>query len=160
MWNAIANTVEPRLTNTLLRQTPNFKEQFGPVPNIFSVKSCLKTPLWANSLALPVGRTTGCPPKVFASEVFPYLMKMWSCFHPSFSVPRARSSCTVHVWVVIYNSLSCCLFVAHEKQPFVTQFSPYWHCFMIKGRGSYHAFTITSTVALPVSVINNTATRT
>ncbi len=64
------NTVEPRLTNTLLKRTPLSSERFWPVPNNFLVKSYLKTPLWANNLALPVQRTAVCPPKVFVCEVF------------------------------------------------------------------------------------------
>ncbi len=36
MW--ILSTVEPRLTNTLVRRTPHLYERFWPVPNFFSVK--------------------------------------------------------------------------------------------------------------------------
>ncbi len=64
------NTVEPRLTNTLLRRTPHLNERFWSVPDIFPVKSCLKTSPWANNLALPVERTAVCPPNVSVSEVF------------------------------------------------------------------------------------------
>ncbi len=79
----LSSTVEPRLTNTLLRRTPHLDEQFWPVPNIFSVKSCLKTPLWANNLALPVERTAVCPPKVSVCEVFTLNMAKNCSFHPS-----------------------------------------------------------------------------
>ena len=64
------NTVEPRLANTLVRRTPLFSERFWSVPNILSVKSCLKTPPWANNLGLPAQRTAVCPPKVSVREVF------------------------------------------------------------------------------------------
>ncbi len=63
-------TVGPRLTNTLAGRTPLLNERFWPVPSIFSVKSCLKTPPLTNNPALPAQRTADCPPKVSVSEVF------------------------------------------------------------------------------------------
>ncbi len=63
------DTVEPRLTNTLVRRTPPLNERFWPVPTDFPVKSCLKTPPWTNNLAFPVERTAVCPPKVSVREV-------------------------------------------------------------------------------------------
>ena len=69
-YQFVTYTVEPRLTNTLVRRTPHLNEQFWSVPDIFPVKSCLKTSPWANNLALPAERTAVCPPKVSVSEVF------------------------------------------------------------------------------------------
>ena len=63
------STVEPRLTNTLVKRTPLLNEQFWPVPNIFSVNSCLKTSPWANNLAIPVQRTILCLPNLSAHGV-------------------------------------------------------------------------------------------
>ena len=63
-------TVEPRLTDTLLKRTPLSNERLWPVPTISPYKSCLKTPPWANNPGFPVERTLVCPPKVFVSEVF------------------------------------------------------------------------------------------
>ena len=74
------NTVEPRLTNTLLRRTPHFNERFWPVPNILTVKSCLKTSPGANNLALPVQRTDFCPPNVSAHGVMAPLISRHQAF--------------------------------------------------------------------------------
>ena len=49
-------TVEPRLTNTLVRRTPLFNEQFWPVPNIFPIQSFIETPEQANT---PLTRFNG-----------------------------------------------------------------------------------------------------
>ena len=77
-------TVEPRLTNTLLKRTPHLNERFWPVPNIFPVKSSLKTPLWANNPALPAQRTAVCPPKVSVCEVFTLKLNKTSWLSPQF----------------------------------------------------------------------------
>ncbi len=39
---SLLNTLEPRLTNTLLKQTPLFNEQFWPVPSSFPVNFMFK----------------------------------------------------------------------------------------------------------------------
>ncbi len=68
--NAFITTVEPCLTNTLLRRAPHLNERFWSVPNIFPIKSYVKTPLLTNNPALPAERTAVCPPEVFVREVF------------------------------------------------------------------------------------------
>ena len=83
-WNSkFTDTVEPRLTNTLLKRTPLLNELFWPVPNIFLINSCLKTSPWANNLVLPVQRTAVCPPKPSAHGVlelaFRYDQSIISC---------------------------------------------------------------------------------
>ncbi len=83
------STVEPRLqrlTDTQLRRTPHWNERFWLVPNIFTVKSCLKfvspppvpTPYWSSTPAnelTPVGRTVKAGPMgVRWIEVLQYII--------------------------------------------------------------------------------------
>ncbi len=131
--HVIKGTVEPRLTNTLVKRTPLLNERFWPVPNIFPVKSCLKTPPWADNLALPAERTAVCPPKVFVCEVFtlklkfsftcklqPYNLSTQQILHlPRLSAFLTRDICRLRCgqWVHVQNvtaskhrhqSLWCC----------------------------------------------------
>ena len=80
MHGAVGNTVEPRLTNTLVRRTPLLDGHFYPVPFVFHYITCLKTSRVNEHPTFPVGRTIPLVPEPFAHGVMCLIDPLCSSF--------------------------------------------------------------------------------